>query len=127
MNMQPDNGRQATRRVKRRVLVADDHAVGLILAETVLKLFDCDVVCVRDGLAACEAVESSAFDLVLLDVHMPIIALTASAEESEQAAAIAAGMDAVLLKPYRLADMGRVLDRWCPPRPLAGAAAPSEP
>lgn len=139
MNEQPDNGRgPAPDAYKRRVLVADDHEPGRLLAETVLALLNCEVVCVQDGKQACEAAASSAFDLAFLDVHMPvmnglvavariresevgsdrhlpIIALTASAEASEQAAALAAGMDAVLLKPFRLDDMAALLHEWCPP------------
>lgn len=118
--------------------MADDHEPGRLLAEAVLTLLNCEVVCVQDGKQACEAAASSAFDLAFLDVHMPvmdglvavarirssevgsgrhlpIIALTASAHACEQAAALAAGMDAVLLKPFRFEDMAALLHRWCPP------------
>lgn len=139
MNGQPNNGRTpALEAHKRRVLVADDHEPGRLLAQTALTLLNCEVVCVQDGKQACEAAASSAFDLVFLDVnmpvmnglaaaarirnsevgsdrHLPIIALTASAHASEQAAALAAGMDAVLHKPFRLDDLAALLQKWCTP------------
>jgi len=139
VNGQPKNGSSpAPEERKRRVLVADDHEPGRLLVEAVLTLLNCEVVCVQDGKQACGAVASSTFDLVFLDVHMPvmnglaaaahirsdevgsdrhlpIVALTASAQASEQAAALAAGMDAVLLKPFRLDEMAAVLQKWCPP------------
>lgn len=138
MNRQPKDGSPPPEKHRRRVLVADDHEPGRMLAEAVLTLFNCEVVCVVDGEQACNAVATSTFDLVFLDVHMPVtnglavvtrirsgeagsdrhlpvIAMTASAQASEQAAALAAGMDAVLLKPFRLGEMTALLQKWCPP------------
>jgi CheY-like chemotaxis protein len=48
--------------------------------------------------------------------HIPIIALTADASEESHAAALAAGMDAVLTKPIRPEDLALLLRAWSPPR-----------
>ena len=49
--------------------------------------------------------------------HLPIIAVTAGAQERERQQALEAGMDAVLLKPLRIMEVARALVQW------AGAAS----
>ncbi len=54
-----------------------------------------------------------------LDAHVGVIVLTASAENAEAREAVQAGASAVLLKPYRLAEVARearglVRARWSP-------------
>lgn len=123
---------------RRRVLVADDHPPGLMLAEAALQYCQCDVVPVGDGREAWEALQRERFDVVFLDVHMPelngiqvtnrqrtaeatfgsghvpIIALTATALPADLQRCREAGMDDVLLKPFRLDELATVLNKWCP-------------
>ncbi len=110
----------------KRVLIAEDNAVNMIIASTLLREWQIDVVEAVDGQAAVDAVDASMadqrpFDLILMDVQMPkldgfaatrilracrdylpvlpIVALTAGALPAEREAALASGMDAFLTKP----------------------------
>lgn len=123
-----------------RTLVAEDNEINALLARTILKRLGCDPVVVTDGGEAIEAVarsltgDSSAFDAILMDLHMPsvdgfeataeirrlctaagaptpvIIAVTANAFQEDRARCLAAGMDDYLSKPFEPGDLKRVLD-----------------
>ncbi len=58
--------------VRPRVLVADDHPTNLRLVELVLDEL-ADVISVADGEAAVSAYCSEPFDLVLMDIKMPVM------------------------------------------------------
>jgi signal transduction histidine kinase/CheY-like chemotaxis protein len=119
-----------------RVLVADDSEVNLRVAEALLQAEGAEVVTVGDGDDAVRMVAAEHFDLVLLDMQMPrmsgpaaarairaldgprartrLLALTAATAEEDRAACLAAGMQGVLLKPVRRADLRAVLDEIAP-------------
>ena len=112
-----------------RVLVAEDLAMNRELVTRLLTLAGHAVVCAEDGAQAVEAVRRERFDLVLMDVHMPvmdgleatrairalpgpaartpILALTASALPDEVAGYRAAGMEGSIFKPV---DKALLLD-----------------
>lgn len=105
------------------VLVVDDNATNRFVAGKLLELFGCSWESVEDGRQAVDAVASRPFDLVLMDIKMPvmdgvaatrairalsgpmraipIVALTANAEESDEAEYVAAGMNGVAQKPIQ--------------------------
>jgi signal transduction histidine kinase/CheY-like chemotaxis protein len=56
-----------------RVLVVDDNETNRKVAELILAAIDAEVICVEDGQAAVDAVESSNFDVVLMDLQMPVM------------------------------------------------------
>jgi len=125
-----------------RVLLAEDNEPNMVLAQIAMKRLGCDVVAVGTGRLALSAVLREHFDLVLMDFHMPdmdgleatreirrkevadargaecerrhipIIAITASAMEAERQECLRSGMDDVLVKPFRLDDLRRVLEKW---------------
>lgn len=102
-----------------RVLVADDNKVNLVLATQLLKrkhiLFDT----AANGQEAYDLFRQNRYDLVLMDLRMPVmdgfesttliresdarvpvIALTASAFENEKERALASGFSGYLIKPF---------------------------
>ncbi|WP_082554672.1 MULTISPECIES: response regulator [unclassified Caulobacter] len=114
----------------RRVLVVDDHPVNRRVIKLFLAPFDCDLVEVENGRQALEALEAEPFDLVLMDVNMPVmdgleatrrlrrdprwaalpvIALTADVMRTQIDTCIEAGMDAHIAKPIDLRDLLSVL------------------
>lgn len=107
--------------IEARVLLAEDNPVNALLARTLLTRHGCTVEVVTDGQQAVEAAARSPFDIIILDLRMPvldglsaarrirgatgpsarapIVALTADAAEEDRLAALAAGMDHFLTKP----------------------------
>ncbi|HZC16878.1 MAG TPA: ATP-binding protein, partial [Caulobacteraceae bacterium] len=56
-----------------RVLVVDDNETNRRVAELILAAIGAEVVCVEDGRAGVGAVESGDFDVVLMDLQMPVM------------------------------------------------------
>jgi len=120
-----------------RVLVAEDNLINMRVAIRVLaRMGHTRVTLAEDGRAAVEAVEAAgglnAFDVVLMDLHMPrmggleavaalraayppatcatrIVAVTADAFDHTRDACLAAGFDAWVAKPFRVEDLGAAL------------------
>jgi signal transduction histidine kinase/CheY-like chemotaxis protein len=61
------------RRTRLHVLVAEDNAVNQTLARRLLEKRGHTVVIAENGRAALEATERDAFDLILMDVQMPVL------------------------------------------------------
>jgi CheY-like chemotaxis protein len=130
-SVEPSRHEAATGVRRPRVLVADDNEINLMVASGLLAAEGAEVVTVADGDEAVAAVRDGAFDLVLLDLQMPrmsgleaamairalpgptgrtrVLALTAETIGESEAACRGAGMDGVLVKPIRGADVRRVL------------------
>jgi PAS domain S-box-containing protein len=127
-----------------RVLVAEDVRVNQILVEAILRNAGHEVALVPDGAAAVAAVAERDFDLVLMDMEMPvmngvsatkairaldapardipIIALTANAMAEEASRCRAAGMNAHLAKPIDRAQLLRTVEEWASRGRLGDAA-----
>ena len=132
------------------VLIADDNATNRMVAETLCNMFGCTSQSVADGVEAVDAVRTGAFDLILMDIKMPlmdgleaarriralhgpaaqapIVALTANADPWDAAEYLDAGMDAVVEKPIKpaalLAAMTAAVEarRRQPYKPVSGVA-----
>jgi PAS domain S-box-containing protein len=129
-----------------RVLLAEDNPVNQKVAQLVLAKLGYRVDSVSNGLEALEAVRSGGYDVVLMDVQMPvldgieatrairaglaperqphIIAMTASVLIEDEAACLEAGMDSYLTKPIRPQELGEALGRIT--RQTAGVGRPTE-
>ncbi len=112
-----------------RILAAEDNAINQIVLRTLLEQFGLQPEIVATGLDAVEAWERGDWDLILMDVQMPvmdgptatrrirarelalgrsrtpIIALTANAMSHQVGEYAAAGMDAFLAKPIEIAKL----------------------
>ena len=143
---EPQAGEELASLQGRRVLMAEDNAVNMMIAVALLEAWGLQVAQAGDGQEALAAVQAAAalgrpFDVVLMDVQMPrmsgheatralraagcrlpIIALTAAALVTERDEALRAGMDDFLTKPIDADRLRAALHRWC-----AAAAAPAAP
>ncbi|MFN3836958.1 MAG: response regulator [Brevundimonas sp.] len=112
-----------------RVLVADDHPTNRRVIELVLAQTSAQIVMTENGAEALETFRAGAFDLVLMDMQMPvmdgltatqeirlheaamgaertpIVMLTANAMPEHIAAGRAAGADHHLAKPFNAAEL----------------------
>ncbi len=107
-----------------RVLLADDDETNQILAGTILDSWGLEYDTAHDGGEALQYLQSNKYDVVLMDIHMPVIsgigvvkrlkkekdhpngdakfiAVTANAIKSDIHKFKKEGMDSYLIKPYR--------------------------
>lgn len=119
---------------KYRILLAEDNLVNQKVACFILERHGHEVVAVKDGLEALEALEKGVFDLVLMDVqmprmdgfaatreirkkekgtkaHLPIVAMTAHALKGDREKCLAAGMDDYVAKPLRADELLKVIEK----------------
>lgn len=133
-----------------RLLVVEDNRINQQVAQELLEQEGARVTLADNGLLGLQAlaVHPGAFDLVLMDVQMPvmdgytatrkireelglarlpIIAMTANAMESDRADALACGMNAHVGKPFHLGALVATILQHVPtrtdPAPQAGGAA----
>ena len=117
-----------------RVLVVDDIKINLLIVDALLKAAGHQTVLVNNGAEAVEAVQAQDYDLVLMDMEMPvmdgiaateairrlgdrvrdipIVALTANAMAEEVARARAAGMNDHLAKPIDRELLLTTVAKW---------------
>lgn len=122
---------------KLRILVAEDTPANQVVARAMLEKMGHRVQVVGDGDEAVVAARAGTFDLVLMDVQMPtvdgyqaaasirkldgpagqvpIVALTAFAQPTDRARAMASGMTDYLSKPIRAAELAAAIERNAAP------------
>jgi signal transduction histidine kinase/CheY-like chemotaxis protein len=116
-----------------RILVAEDNPVNQKLAVRMLEKRGHTITLARNGREAVAALESEAFDLVLMDIQMPemdgfeataairqsergtgrhqiIVAMTAHAMKGDDQRCVDAGMDGYLAKPIRGEELYALLE-----------------
>ncbi|MBW8733283.1 MAG: PAS domain S-box protein [Asticcacaulis sp.] len=129
-----------------RLLVVDDQDAVADLLVTLLRRHGHVVDVARNGYDAVEACRRSVYDLILMDINMPvmdgftasrairdssplnrdvpILALTAAGGSARQQACLASGMNALLLKPVNPATLSDAVALWLSSAPReAGTAA----
>ena len=128
-----------------RILLADDHPANRKVVEIMLGATEMELVAVEDGLQAVEAFNGGGFDLVLMDMQMPvmdglsataairrheadqglgrtpIIMLTANAMAEHVEAGRAAGADAHLTKPVTMTSLFAAIGAALEPSAGTGA------
>ena len=121
----------------RHILLVDDVALNREIAQAILEEAQIQVETARNGEEALQKLEDAQpgyFDLVLMDIMMPvmdgheatrrirrlkdprvanipIVAMTANAFEEDRAAALDAGMDEHLAKPFQIEDLYCAMQR----------------
>ena len=121
-----------------RILLAEDNPNNQLVARLSLERLGYRADAVATGAEAITAVRRYAYDVVLMDMHMPeldgldatrairadrslkqpyIIAVTANASLADRDKCFEAGMDAYISKPYRLRELRRALASFGRPRP----------
>ncbi len=132
----PDLLSQGAQDRRLNVLVAEDDKVNQLTLCKVLEKSDCDVTLVSDGASALKALGQDEFDLVLMDIQMPlmdgvaatmairngeagdenatlpVIALTAYAMDEDRKRFQQAGMDDYVPKPVDIATIQGILDKY---------------
>ncbi len=118
---------------KLRVLVVDDNAINRQVAVLFLKPLEATTVQATNGEEALAALEAEPFDIVLLDMHMPVldgpgtivriraserdwsaipvVAVTADAMSGDRERYLAMGMDGYLPKPLDADDLLSEIER----------------
>jgi two-component system sensor histidine kinase/response regulator len=120
-------------RIPLRVLLAEDNLVNQRVAVRLLEKEGHTVVVAGDGAKALEALERQAFDLILMDVqmpvmdgvettaairkleqsngaHIPIVAMTAHAMAGDRQKFLSLGMDGYVSKPIHSRDLFDVIE-----------------
>jgi two-component system, sensor histidine kinase and response regulator len=131
-----------------RVLIAEDNLVNQRLVTRMLEKRGHFVVVAGNGREALEALEKESFDLVLMDlqmpvmdgfeattairkkegdrgIHVPVIALTAHAMKGDREKCLAGGMDGYLTKPIRPPELDELLGNCLSRRAEAAEAQES--
>jgi PAS domain S-box-containing protein len=139
--------------IRGNILVVEDNLINQQVALGILQIQGYSVSVANNGKEAVNAHAQGAFDLILMDCHMPemdgfeatmeirrreqssggkrvpIVALTANAMAQDREECLNAGMDDHLAKPFSMQTMQEMLDRWMPPTvatPEHGAQMPAD-
>ena len=131
-----DNEYVKLQREKFRILVAEDNAVNKKVVLRILEAAGFPAEAVSNGLEALQTVSANRekYNLILMDVQMPemdgftatqqvrllgaemtrlpIVALTAHAQQSDREKCLAAGMSDYLSKPIKNQELVTMLDKW---------------
>jgi two-component system, sensor histidine kinase and response regulator len=124
------------RRSSAAILLVEDNEVNRVLASAILERAGHHATLVDNGAEAVALCARQRFDLVLMDMQMPvldglqataqiraqehpgrrvpIVALTANALHGDRDRCLAAGMDDYLAKPFSAEQLVAVVDAWLP-------------
>jgi len=117
-----------------KVLVAEDFDINQAVIINMLEKLGATVNCVENGLLVLNALDKQAYDIILMDCHMPemdgfeattavrarsssdsktpIIAVTADAMKEDQEKCLAIGMNGYIAKPFKSEDLSRAILPW---------------
>ncbi len=120
---------------KLKILAAEDNEINRLVLRKLLEIYDCDLTIVEDGQKAINAWKDCAYDLVLMDIQMPLtdgisamkeirrleqeqnrtrtymVALTANAMTYQVEDYLEAGADGHIAKPIIEKDLAQTLTK----------------
>lgn len=123
---------------KAKVLLVEDSEVNRKVVSVMLQRLGCSVSAAHDGFEALDFLRREAFDLVFMDVQMPVldgidavkrirsgygeigrpdipvIAMTARTLPGDREECFAAGMDDYIAKPVKMNVLEEILRKWLP-------------
>ena len=129
-----------------RVLLAEDNEINRLVASELLRQLGVQLEVAEDGQSAVHKAAQGGFDLVLMDMQMPvmdgltatrelrklpqlrglpIVAMTANAMEHNRQECLAAGMDDFVVKPVDPDKLRDALLRWVRRAPPAAGSSPT--
>ncbi|WP_353571156.1 response regulator [Candidatus Albibeggiatoa sp. nov. BB20] len=121
--------------MQKKILLVEDNQVNAMVASKFLETLDCDVSIVENGEQAVSICETSQFDMILMDIRMPvmdgvqatiliremelktrqrtpIVALTANTMPHDLKRYAASGIDDCIAKPVKLETVKSALQRF---------------
>ena len=129
-----------------RILLVEDNVINQQVAQELLEQAGLSVSIVSNGQEAVSAVEAGTFDLVLTDIHMPImdgfqatarirenprfedlpiLAMTAQALAGDREKSLEAGMNDHITKPIDPDKLFTALVKWIAPKKREGVGPPA--
>ena len=128
--------RKRSNKIKREILIAEDNAINQKLLMKILEGYALNVTTAINGLEAANAVKEHHFDLIFMDIampvmdgvtatkeilayekeqgheHTPIIAVTANALKGDKERFLNDGLDDYIAKPAKQNDIQRILEKY---------------
>lgn len=125
------------------ILLVEDNAFNQVVGTETLRILGATVEIAENGKVACERLKTAAFDLVLMDVQMPvmdgyaasrcirgemklsvpILAMTAGVLPSDRDRCLEAGMDDFVTKPFQVDTLVETILRHLVPKAASPDAA----
>jgi signal transduction histidine kinase/CheY-like chemotaxis protein len=126
---------------KLHILLVDDDEMNRFFGSKIIKILGVQVETAESGQDALNRIDTTAFDLVFMDVSMPdmdgyettrrlradhrfinlpIVALTAHAIAGERERCLAAGMNDYLTKPFEVEQLQMMIQQWSKKRRVGG-------
>ncbi len=136
INERQNRPKKRSNKIKREILIAEDNEINQKLLMKILESYNLHVTTVVNGAEAVEAVKKSHFDLIFMDIampimdgvtatkeiiayeneeskeHTPIIAVTANALKGDKERFLNDGLDDYIAKPAKQKDIQELLEKY---------------
>jgi len=128
--------KKRSNKIKREILIAEDNEINQKLLTKIIESYDLNVTTTINGAEAVEAVKNNHFDLIFMDIampimdgvtatkeiiayeiieeieHTPIVAVTANALKGDKERFLNDGLDDYISKPAKQRDIQAILEKY---------------